>query len=109
MTTAEIRNLVKENGWNLEYETIAIRTQEQSFELGAIDHQSSVWDNGTETGDLLDGISATTIKSDAGMAQHHNGYYFGSHTAILGCQRSEMGEDIGEVIMEDAVVLYIIK
>jgi hypothetical protein len=109
MTTAEIRNLVKENGWNLEYETIAIRTQEQPFELGAIDHQSSVWDNGTETGDTLNGISATSIKSDAGLSQQQSGYYFGSHTAILGCQRSEMGEDVGEVIMQDALVLYIIK
>lgn len=108
MTIKEIRAMVKANGWDLAYSTIAIRTQEQPFTLGAIDHQSSVWVDGEQTDELLDGISATTIKSDAGMGQH-NGYYFGSHMAILGCQRAEMGEDIGEVIMDDAVVLYIIK
>lgn len=46
-----------------EYGIVAIRTQEESFDLGCINHVSHVWDDGDDTGIELDGISATMVSA----------------------------------------------
>lgn len=85
------------------YETYAIRTQDVPFALGEVDHVSHVWNDGDDTGIELGGICAVLPE------YYKAGYYYGEHVAILGCYYSEMGEDLGEVIMQDAVVLDIIS
>lgn len=114
MTSEKIQEIVEENCWNLDYEYIGLRTQEQEFELGSIDHCSKVWDDGNETDEELDGISVTSINSDAGIKMHDKeaspfNYYYGNHTAILASNKAEYGEDMGEIVLKNAVVLYIIK
>lgn len=93
---------VKEHKMNGEYETYAIRVQLEPFALGPIDHVSKVWVDGEETDEELPGVC--TVKAEA----YQPGYYDGEHIAILGCYYSEMGEDLGEIIMMDAEVVEII-
>ena len=78
------------------YRYIGIRTQEEPFELGHMQHQSVVWRNGDETNQKLGGVSATNIKSEA-VAAHsdikkdylkmrnyrNSGYYYGINVAIF--------------------------
>ena len=94
------------------YEVVAIRTQEQPFELGSILHCSKVWIDGDETDEEIDGISATSITSSAVKKHsddHGFDYYYGHYTAIVCGNDYERGEDIGEVIIKGAVVVEILK
>lgn len=84
------------------YAHIGVRVQESRFNLGRIDHCSKVWIDGEETGEYLDGICATEI--DFLTANH----YFGDHVAILCGDHAEYGEDVGEIVISDAVVVAII-
>lgn len=86
-----------------DYEVVAIRVQEVPFELGAIDHVSSVWEDGEETDEELDGICAIRAKD-----VDKSDTYFGDHVAIIAGNRYTYGEDIGEVIIEDAEVVEIL-
>lgn len=95
-----------------EYAVVAIRTQEEPFELGEIDRLSHVWDDGDDTDEELDGLSATTVKSariDMHADDHSpiHGFYFGEHAAIVCGNDYEMGEDEGEVVIGDPVCVHI--
>lgn len=95
-----------------EYAVVAIRTQEEPFELGEIDHLSHAWDDGDDTGEEIDGLSATTVKSariDMHTAEYSpsHGFYYGNHAAIVCGNDYEMGEDEGEVVISDPVCVHI--
>ncbi len=105
MLTADVIAKVKEmaNDPYREYEYIGVRVQEQEFELGEMDHVSHVWDNGDDTGEELNGVCA--LKADAlELAE----MYFGEHAAIIAGNSIEYGEDVGEIIISDAVVIEIL-
>lgn len=111
MTVAEIREIAEK--YSMDYEKVCIRTQEVPFELGEMTHESKVWADGDETEDTIGGISATDCTSRA-VAMHternpKTGYYFGEHIAIVCGNDFEHGEDDGEIILKDAVVVEIIK
>lgn len=114
MKTYEIGKIIEEVKENCDYAYIGIRTQEEPFVMGCIDHASSVWEDGEETGELLDGISCTDVESPA-ISMHcedydkRMGFYFGGHVAIVGSTKADFCEDLGELIMKDAEVLMIIK
>ena len=99
---SEAKEIVKE--FELDYEKIAIRVQDVPFSIGPMDHCSHVWVDGEETEDLLDGICAQDI---ATIDQYHNNY-FGSHIALVAGNDYTYGEDYGEVIISDAVVIAIL-
>lgn len=85
-----------------DYEVVGIRTQDHSFNLGEMDHVSHVWVDGDDTGEELGGVCA--VKSD--YAGHgHN--YFGSHVAVVAGNHYTYGEDPGEIIISDPVVVEI--
>lgn len=104
------------------YKYIGIRTQEEPFELGDMQHQSVVWRNGDETNQKLGGISATNIKSEA-VAAHsdikgdyrkmrnyrNSGYYYGNNVAIIVGNEAKRGEDYGEIVIKDPKVVRIVK
>lgn len=95
-----------------DYEVIAVRTQEEPFELGAIDHFSNVWVDGEDTGEELDGICATMVSSPridmhSSESSPRFGFYFGDNVAIIGGFSRTYGEDEGEVIIHDPEVLFI--
>lgn len=110
LTAQEIMNLIEENEWNYDYDVVAIRTQEVPFELGEMDHKSLVWVDGEETDEELDGVSATVCTNIKAVKEHTGesfGGYCGQYTAIIGGSSYTYGEDVGEVVIEDAEVLYI--
>lgn len=109
MTAVELREIAEK--YQGEYDIVGARTQEQPFQIGDIDHVSSVWEDEEETEELLGGISVTDIDSDS--VKMHTGEsinrYFGEHMAIICGDRVSYGEDAGEVVIANAVVVEIIK
>ena len=106
MMTAEMIEKAKATAEELfyDYEVIGIRVQEESFELGSINHLSHVWVDGEDTGDELDGICAQDVRT---IERYDNGY-FGNHIAIIAGNSYSYGEDAGEVVVEDAIVVEIL-
>ena len=95
-----------------EYEVVGIRTQEQPFELGEIDHVSAVWCDGEETDEELDGICATNVNSKridmhSDTPDVFHGFYYGDYTALVAGNSYSIGADEGEIIIRDAEVVYI--
>ena len=90
----------------MDYTYIGIRTQEEEFELGEIDHLSHIWDDGDDTGEELDGICAISVKAD--RWQKLVNAYYGDHMAILVGNDADYGEDVGEIIIKDAEVVKIL-
>ena len=87
------------------YGVVAIRTQTVPFELGEIEHESSVWEDNIESDERLDGICATDISNKYGLVEH---FYEGNHQAIIVGDRYEYGNDLGEVIIKNPIVVEII-
>lgn len=109
MTAVEIREIAEK--YEMAYSVVGVRTQEEPFQLGELAHVSSVWEDGEETAQLLAGISVTDINSNA--VKMHTGEswnsYYGEHLAIVCGDAVGAGEDEGEVIITNAVVVEIIK
>lgn len=110
MTVEELKGLAEK--YTDRYQYVGVRTQEEPFELGEIDHVSSVWVDGDETTSELNGLSATDIHSSA-LRMHTDcdpryGFYFGDHKAIIAGDFAEYGEDLGEIIISDPVVVEIV-
>ena len=100
-----IREIVDEQELYFEYGYIGVRVQEESFELGTLNHCSHIWDDGEDTGEELDGVCAVHVDHLEAVTCE----YYGDHVAIICGNRAEMGEDVGEIIIEDAVVAAIIR
>ena len=98
---AKVREVVEENELDSKYGCIGIRVQEEPFELGEMTHVSHVWDDGDDTGIELNGVCATNISA------RQFPQYSGEHVALVCGNRYEMGEDEGEIVIEDATVEYI--
>lgn len=98
----EVMERIEDYAWD--YEVVGIRTQSRAFELGAISHLSHVWDDGNDTGVELDGICVVDVRS---LKQACS--YFGDHVAIIGGNSYEYGEDAGEIIIHDPVVIEILS
>lgn len=103
--TAEMMGQIQEVAEELfyDYEVIGVRVQEQPFELGEMSHTSHIWVDGEDTGEELNGVCA--VLYDRLNGAHH---YFGDHVAIVAGNSFSYGEDPGEVIIEDAVVVEIL-
>ena len=98
---AKVREVVEENELDSKYGCIGIRVQEEPFKLGEMTHVSHVWDDGDDTGIELNGVCATTISA------RHFPEYSGHHGALVVGNHCEIGEDEGELVIEDATVEYI--
>lgn len=99
---ARVREVAEE--LNYDYERVGLRVQEEPFELGAMSHCSHVWDDGEDTGVELPGVCVL----DSKYAQLFGSYY-GDHVAIVAGNSYEYGEDVGEIILKDAVVVEILS
>lgn len=113
MTYTQMQSLLEtireEYDWDYAY--IGIRTQDEPFALGEMDHCSHIWVDGDDTGDELPGVCATSIDS-ASVKYHCDdtiGGYCGDHCAIIAGNSVEYGEDADEYIICDPVVIHIVK
>lgn len=106
MMTAEMIQSAKEIAEELfyDYEVIGVRVQDEPFNLGEIRHLSHVWVDGEDTGEELDGICAQDIRT---VGKVNNGY-IGAHIAVIAGNQYTYGVDVGELIIEDAVVVEIL-
>jgi len=104
---AKVEEIMEDTG--VYYEYIGLRTQDTPFELGSLDHTSSVWIDGTETDELLDGVCVTDLQSQHTPSYLSKMVYYGKYTAIIGGNRATRGEDLGELIISDPVVLVILN
>lgn len=106
MLNAEMRKKIEEivEEFEFDYEKIAIRVQDVPFSMGPIDHCSHVWVDGEETEDTLDGVCG----QDVNTIDRYNNVYYGEHVAIIAGNDYTYGEDAGEVIISDAVVIAIL-
>lgn len=114
MKLEQIKEAIEQVKEDSGFEFIGIRTQDEPFELGGIDHLSHVWEDGDDTGEELNGISATNvnspcIKMHSDEADWRTGKYLGKHCAIIAGNHAERGEDAGEIIIVDAVVVEILR
>lgn len=109
MTVEALKEMIDNNDWDLDFSRFGIRIQECPFELGELDHNSKVWVDGTETDEELDGVSAIDLDAPESADSLVGDGYYGEYIALVGGVKYEHGQDLGEVILMDAKVLYIIK
>jgi hypothetical protein len=89
-----------------EYGYIGIRIQESDYGVVVgqqINHTSSVWVDNEQTEQFVNGTSAISI--------NNTGYitgYPGNVILILGSDRIEYGEDAGEIVMKNPVIIEIV-
>lgn len=98
----KVKKMIDDLGLDYEYDYIGVRVQETPFELGPIDHLSHVWVDNEDIGEELPGICATRINS---LGEN---YYYGDHAAIICGYSAEYGQDVGEIIIADAIVSAVI-
>ena len=109
--SADMINRLKDVAEDLfyEYEAVAIRVQETPFSLGEINHVSHVWIDGEDTGKVLNGICGISAEhAEEVFKSPFAVQYFGDHAAIIAGNHYEFGEDFGEIIISDPVVVDII-
>lgn len=89
-------------------ESIGIRAQYEFDGIPAvgdvIDHQSSVWDDGIETDELLPGVSALRAR-DARLISG----YSGEIVLVLAAWDTRPGQDAGEIVMCQPRVLAVVR
>lgn len=89
-----------------EFDSYGFRIQEiDTTEIGnEINYVSKVWVEGEETDEELNGVCAISAKVVKSLS-NQSGDYFGNYIYLLGSNSTESGEDFGEIIMQNAVVL----
>jgi len=105
ITKEDAKEIFKKYSYRFDgdYDFVGIRVQEQPFELGKIEHASKVWDDGEETDEELDGICVIDAND------YNEPSYFGYHIAVICGDEAEHGNDRGELIISDPVVVEILK
>lgn len=109
----QIRQLaeqLKQKEYDFEY--IGIRVQEEigNSKIGYIvRHKSNVWDDGNMLRKKLNGVCAIDINNAKMLSNVDYNGYMGNIILVLGCNEVEYGEDAGEIIMQHAKILDIIK
>jgi hypothetical protein len=91
-----------------EYDYIGFRVvNNEVYRVGDIAKRSRVWVDGEPTDELLSGASAISRDKLSYTCDGYEGY-LGDTILILGSNNAEGGNDPGEIVMIDAVVLDII-
>ena len=95
------------------YSTYGIRRQEMPFEPEGEEmlHTSSLWEDGEQTEDELDGVCALWLGAYKNIEEaiEASAVYYGEHVAIIASNSSEWGEDENEVILTEPFVIAIIS
>lgn len=105
-----------ENGYSFCY--YGVRTDDALYEVGDELPESRSWDDNNPTGEILPGTCATGFGSlwyddddaaavDKTLALQED--YVGDHQYLIAGDRCTYGDDIGEIIIERAVVVAVIR
>jgi len=105
--TADIEAIIDEA--KRHYEFVGLRTVEDGHDPL---EESKVWIDGEITEDGVGGVCATDVDEFTAYAQHNMaeknyrvGFYFGENTYIVAGNKSSYGDDLGEIVIEDAIVI----
>jgi hypothetical protein len=104
----EIQNIFKGKEWG--YDAVGIRVVNKDYDgyhakIGDKLKPSHVWDDGSQTDELLSGTSA--IGMDSYIKPDLYSGYSGRRILIIGGEYKNGGEDIGEVVIPNATVLAV--
>jgi len=88
---------------------VGIRIQESDYGLAigdTVEHRSYVWDDGNQMDEQLEGVCAI----DVNKALELEGYggYDGNVAVVIESEEWDAGEDFGEIVMREAIVIDII-
>ncbi len=95
-----------------EYEYIGVRVQEETYGLSVgdtVEHKSKHWIDGEMTEEYTRGVCAISAEYARIRSIGDFGGYPGKTILVLGSNYAEGGEDIGEIVLVDPVVLDIIQ
>lgn len=89
------------------YGWYGIRIDDRLYSVGDNMPASRVWDYGEPTSDYLDGTSCVGIAytTEIDKAVKIANLYFGDHAYLIAGDSAEFGEDEGEYIIDNAVVI----
>ena len=104
--TDDLIRKAEEASADADYAAIGVRVQDVPFVLGPMSQKSHIWDDGDDTGAELPGVCAMKLDSIRAAQQH--GFYFGDYAAVVAGDSYEYGEDTGEIIIHDPVVIAIL-
>ena len=106
MTASELKEIYE----NREFEYIGIRVEDGiEYEIGDYANDSRVWVNGDPMDETLNGTCCIGINgSNCAKALELANSYVGNRVYIIGGDSMEFGEDEGEYIIRNAVVIWII-
>lgn len=114
----EIREAVE----NSDFEFFAVRATDDDMKVGDICRASRDWDyeHDQPSDELLDGACGTGFRYNWGASEQKNESaidnaidynvvnYTAKHLYVIAGNEATYGADVGEVIIKDAVVLYVI-
>jgi len=92
-----------------EYEYYGVRWVEDDLAIGATAPVSRVWVDGDPTDEVLDGACAVQVRTAQDIEHALAGGSYMGKPVLLGCNRMSYGEDAGEIVMEDAIVLALVS
>lgn len=107
MTAAEIKNLVEFG----EYEYIGIRVEDGvEYQIGEMANVSRVWVDNEVTDETLDGTSCIGFRANATEEEIEEALeaadiYYGDQVYLIAGNEMTFGEDDGEYIIKDAIVI----
>ncbi len=106
----QIAKTINPDDYNKEYlglRVVAPHYDEYGLQVGEELPQSHVWIEEEAQKELLPGTSSIALK-EAGK-QPQGGGYSGNRVFLIGGDKMEWGEDVGEIIIKDAVILARLK
>jgi len=111
ITTAKQIHEIAKTLPDYDYDNVGLRVQESDYGMivgDKVSHFSQVWVDGDMTEELLEGICCIGA-SEAARRTLSFGAYSGNVILVLGSNRADSGEDDGELILWDAIILDIIR
>jgi len=86
------------------YAAVGLRYDDRDLADGEDLGDSYRWDDGEDTGEQLDGTCAINAQADNALALIA-GYKSFGHLYLIGGQVAMSGEDPGEIVIQEAVVI----
>ena len=109
--SADVVNQIKEKVDDAEYIYYGIRIDDDvKYEEGDFASESRIWDNGEPTDEYANGTCCVGIKAGASEEEIQKALkiaedYYGDDVYLVGGDSMEYGEDAGEYVIKDAVVV----
>lgn len=93
-----------------DYDRLGIRCDDAVYEVGDVLPRSRAYDDDQLTGEILNGTSVLAVGDDLdAVVQKAERSYFGDHLYLVGGEYGGPGQDRGEILIRDAVVIRVLR